>query len=122
MLRSQLSLIVRGIVVVALAFSCGIALAESDAESANSVTPGCHSLIDGNNDTDRSIQGFCLGIVATLEIWGGVGKFICAPKGVTRLQMIRVVVQYIDNRPARMHERFDLLALEAMKAAWPCKP
>ena len=36
-------------------------------------------------------------------------------------QTVRVVVQYIDSRPERMHEDFKKLALEAMKAAWPCK-
>src|SRR4029453_4871755 len=30
-------------------------------------------------------------------------------------------VQYIDARPARMHEDFRILAAEAMRAAWPCK-
>jgi hypothetical protein len=36
-------------------------------------------------------------------------------------QAVRIVVQFIDARPARLHERFTLLALEALTAAWPCK-
>ncbi len=36
-------------------------------------------------------------------------------------QEVRVVVAYIDARPARMHEPFIALALEALQKAWPCK-
>jgi hypothetical protein len=43
------------------------------------------------------------------------------PDGVATGQMVRVVVSYIDARPARMHEPFKGLALEALRAAWPCK-
>jgi hypothetical protein len=46
---------------------------------------------------------------------------IDAPAGVLGGQAVKVVVAYIDARPARMHERFDRLALEAFRAAWPCK-
>jgi Rap1a immunity proteins len=46
----------------------------------------------------------------------------CIPFGsVTQDQMVRVVVQYIDSRPTRMHEAFGKLALEAMRDGWPCK-
>jgi Rap1a immunity proteins len=41
--------------------------------------------------------------------------------GVTVGQEIMVVVAYIDARPARMHENFGVLALEALRTAWPCK-
>jgi hypothetical protein len=45
---------------------------------------------------------------------------LCPPKGSDRAQSIRVVVQYIDSRPARLHENFPDLAQEALRAAWPC--
>jgi Rap1a immunity proteins len=45
----------------------------------------------------------------------------CPPKGVTSGQALRVVVTYIDAIPARMHENFKYLAVEALRAAWPCK-
>lgn len=46
---------------------------------------------------------------------------VCAPGAVTKGQALKVVVQYIDQRPARMHEDFMKLAVEALQAAWPCK-
>jgi hypothetical protein len=36
-------------------------------------------------------------------------------------QLVRVVVAYIDQRPARLHESFLNLALEALTDAWPCQ-
>jgi hypothetical protein len=32
-----------------------------------------------------------------------------------------VVAQYIDGKPARLHESFIMLASEALRSAWPCK-
>jgi hypothetical protein len=43
------------------------------------------------------------------------------PDGVTLGQEVKVVVAYIDARPARMHEPFTQLALEALRTAWPCR-
>jgi Rap1a immunity proteins len=45
----------------------------------------------------------------------------CRPAGVTIAQEVRVVVVYIDARPARMHEPFKMLVVEALRAAWPCR-
>jgi hypothetical protein len=70
--------------------------------------------------TPTFFKDIASGVISALADWGHVDKFICLPP-VTRQQMVRVVVQYIDNRPARMHERFVILAAEAMTAAWPCK-
>ena len=39
---------------------------------------------------------------------------------VTYEQAVRVVVAYIDQRPARAHETFEFLAFEALERAWPC--
>jgi hypothetical protein len=37
---------------------------------------------------------------------------MCFPVGVTREQVVRAVVQYIDGQPARMNENFVPLAIE----------
>ncbi len=42
------------------------------------------------------------------------------PATGTRGQLVRTVVAYIDARPARMHENFGVLSLEALRTAWPC--
>lgn len=117
MLRSRFSLILRGIVVLAaLTLSGGFA---AGSEPANTVMAGCRAVVE-NKNTDANIiymRGYCLGLISGLS----AGRENCAPAEVTNGQLARVVVQYIDARPARMHEEFRKLALEAMKAAWPCR-
>jgi hypothetical protein len=41
----------------------------------------------------------------------------CSPERATVGQTLRMVVRYIDQRPERMHERFEDLALEAILEA-----
>lgn len=121
MLRSQLALNLRGIVVIAaLMLSGGSACAQGpDIISANGVLPGCiNALSDQPNSNLAWETGYCQGIVSTLSY---MEDQLCFPKGVTTGQQIRVIVRYINDRPERMHENFKALALEAMKAAWPCK-
>jgi hypothetical protein len=70
---------------------------------------------------DSVLRGLCIGTIDGIFY---VDKKICPPpKGnaINLGQIGRVVVQYIDNHPARMHEDFKKLALEAMRAAWPCQ-
>jgi Rap1a immunity proteins len=54
-------------------------------------------------------------------VFGMGGRDFCQPKGVTRGQARAVVIKYIEARPQRMHEDFGMLAVEALKAAWPCQ-
>jgi hypothetical protein len=89
------------------------------SESANDLMPGCRAVVE-NENTDIYMRGYCLGLIS--GVFYSVSQGICAPAEVTNGQLARVVVQYIDARPGRMHEGFRKFALEAMKAAWPCKP
>jgi Rap1a immunity proteins len=84
--------------------------------------PGCRGYASDHPPTDFNLElsfkmGLCAGAIRSfvhLEV-------ICPPPKVIDQQAARVIVQYIDARPARMHEKFIGLALEAMQAAWPCK-
>jgi hypothetical protein len=87
------------------------------AGSANDVMPGCRAVVEDKN-TNIYMRGYCLGLISGVY---SMSQGICAPAEVTNSQLARVVVQYIDARPARMHEDFKKFALEAMKAAWPCR-
>ena len=62
-------------------------------------------------------RGVCAGVVLGIA---AAHPDVCAPAGAVRDQAVRIVVQYIDARPARMHEYFSWLAIEALRAAWPC--
>jgi Rap1a immunity proteins len=115
----------RGIALVAtMMFSCGAAVAEPDQDSANFMLPPCRAVaVYGNAKSkgDPYFMGVCVGIINTIGLMGVAFHRVCLPNGVTTRQAVAVVVQYIDKRPARMHQDFKILAVEALAAAWPCK-
>ena len=88
--------------------------------SANDTMPGCRAFI---TDSMRNLleQGVCAGIIQAMFYFGRTRLDVCFPDGVKLAQAVRVVIRYIDQRPERMHERFEALALEALQQAWPCR-
>jgi hypothetical protein len=106
----------------ALALTITAASAAEDVTSANFVLLNCRGFINRSVPDDPAAliaQGYCLGFIEGL-VYGG-GKAICVPSGVTTGQAFKVVIAYIEVRPARMHEPFRILALEALRSAWPCR-
>ena len=117
----------RGIALVAaMMLGCGAVLADPDRTSANYVMSGCRTYV-GNGASAETDLPLMVGMAMDMAKCGGLieglsyAAPICKPNYVTNDQMVRVVVKYIDDRPARMHEDFMLLALEALRAAWPGK-
>jgi hypothetical protein len=107
-----------------------VAAAERDLLSANTIMPSCQTALGQN--WDNPFAGYRLGSVdglaaaanipeSFLQPWAKQSVCLDIPNGVTGFQMVKVVVAYIDARPARMHENFQTLALEALRNAWPCK-
>jgi hypothetical protein len=113
----------RGIALIAaMIMNFGSALAEADMYSANFMIAGCRLLLQPdlpNTSKEAFYIGQCTGVIEGL-IYAASGV-VCLPVGATQGQAIHVVVKYIDDRPARLHENFKPLALEALQAAWPCK-
>jgi hypothetical protein len=67
-------------------------------------------------------EGVCAGTITAFAYVGrNLNQPFCFPEGVTHEQMVRVVVAYTEARPARMHEKWRVLALEALREAWPCR-
>jgi hypothetical protein len=103
--------------------------AEPDRGSADNRMRGCRELLritdnaaeEPNRDPSNAYRvGICFGTINAL-IAVGIPLGICEPPHATNEQAIRVVVQYIDARPARLYEDFLLLAIEALRNAWPCQ-
>jgi Rap1a immunity proteins len=117
MFRPQSRLALHGIMVIAALMLSGGSAFAVDMASANYVMPGCRAFLNKTN-TDVFLSGLCHGLIAGAQYRS---QEICEPDGITHGQEVRVVVQYIDARPARMHEDFRKLALEAIRAAWPCQ-
>jgi hypothetical protein len=109
------------VLIASLILNCEVAFGQ-DYTTANGMMPGCRRIVayEASPNTSAAYDtGMCAGIIGTLFYFGSALGF-CSPERANRGQALRVVVQYIDARPARMHERFQDLALEALKAAWPC--
>jgi hypothetical protein len=98
------------------------AVAEPDLNSANYLMPACKKFAnsDFNVNSLSFLSGVCAGTIGTLMTISSV-LHICLPPQVTNGQAVQVVIQYIDAQPARLHENFTLLAIEALREAWPCK-
>lgn len=107
------------IAVVLVLISIGTARAQHDQHSANHIVPGCVDFIQGIG-REPFLAGVCAGTVDTLT-WSHGGRLICRPAEATTGQVVRVVVTFIQARPARMHESFVFLAMDALTEAWPCK-
>jgi hypothetical protein len=106
------------ILIAAIVLPGGAAFAE-DRQSANYMMAGCRGiLLDHVPPKLYFDTPYCAGVIDGLG-WADSG--ICPPAGATSGQAVRVVVKYIDDRPERLHEKFYTLALEALRAAFPCK-
>jgi hypothetical protein len=101
------------------------------SESANYKLPACRDFnAMANEDVSRALVqdanrlfraaacgGQIDGVANTLEVTGQ----ICRPPGVTRGQVMAVVMTYIERIPERQNENFMVLAIEALKRAWSCR-
>ena len=128
MIRSRLPVLGAIALIMATTFNCGAAAAGPNQSSADYVMPGCRdaaSLITfsnaGESKEQVSLMSFCAGIVVGLSFMGQAYG-ICVPAGTTSQQATSIVVQYIDGQPARTDEDFRSLAIEALRANWPCSP
>jgi hypothetical protein len=84
--------------------------------SANSYLPGCKDYLQQKSNV---MTGRCIGVVEGLGVVAG--HIYCPPETGTTDRHIRVILLYIEARPDRMNEDFRMLALEALRDAWPCQ-
>ena len=122
-----------GVALAALAgvLTTTVVQAQSAAErsapplSATKIMPGCRgvgtqAVID--DSVVNYMAGFCTGAVAALLAPSNTRDLgYCVPAGVTLGQARNVAIDYIDHNPARQHEPFGALVLDAFRAAWPCR-
>jgi hypothetical protein len=107
-----------------VAVTTDVAIAQ-DPYSANAVLRGCR-LNAGEATAITPVNvydlAFCTGeVVALMQISGALQNPICLPRDATVDEAKQVIVEYLDKMPERTHDRFALLAVEALRHAWPCK-
>ena len=68
--------------------------------------------------------GECLGVIyALLDVSQALTERLrfCPPIQFDAQQGVRAVIKYIEAKPARAREDFTAIALEALRATWPCR-
>lgn len=119
---SRFNTLLAVLVVSAGAIASGQASVAVDPQSAMVMLGPCRDLSQLPPVTQQRSSpvemGECAGIIDTIIYFDAS---ICTPTGSTFKQGALVVVDYLSKRPARLHENFKDLALEALRAAWPCR-
>jgi hypothetical protein len=88
--------------------------------SGNNMYQACKNYANYTKD-DLQNQSMCLGIVGAIRYFSD-GRFgFCTPDGVTTSQALRIVVKYMDDNPAVLHEDLREITVDALRSAWPCK-
>jgi Rap1a immunity proteins len=107
---------------IALAAATPIhAKAESDLFSGNRWQPFCAAARAGDDSIDSFPQGVCVGVVAATERVLTRLKAVCPPSSATHGQNVRIVVRYMQDNPQVTHQDIRDIAVDALRAAWPCK-
>src|SRR5690242_1428275 len=79
---------------------------------------GCKDFVAGRSNF---LSGRCVGAVEVLDDLGSDNISFCRPETINNIELVRVIVTYIEGLPKRWGDGFGLLANEAMAKAWPCK-
>ncbi|WP_404294171.1 Rap1a/Tai family immunity protein (plasmid) [Microvirga sp. RSM25] len=87
------------------------------------MTTACRGYLD-NDKRDHPInQGMCAGMIGAMFYYGSSlprGDRFCSPSNANTVQAIRIVINYMDNNPAILHNVFYEIVEEALRKAWPC--
>ena len=114
-------------VAVFLLFSCSVARAGADS--------GSELLSKCKVQTASFDMGYCAGFISavldTLNMWEASDVYekrthdkdvrFCLPAEVTNGQIILVFVKYMEDHPEQLHKPANLLLVEALRKAFPCK-
>jgi hypothetical protein len=113
-----------------------------DQNSVRFIMPGCRDFLfpaDLPNITSLVSRAHCMGAVSGIvfmgkplavtspsdSLDGAIRRYLCLniPFDVTLSDEITIVIAYAESRPERANGSisFYALALEALRAAWPCK-
>jgi hypothetical protein len=125
-------LIIGAILLLALAH-----LGPALGEDANHIIADCRAVTSEQSFKDMAEARECLGIIVGTRVGATLQSHIlktpppfCIPDNVTRSQMVRVVVDYIDRQSPILTtgaldkdaNMLSYLAYFAMREAWPCSP
>ncbi len=109
------------------------------AETVEEMVSNCHSVVNAPVSNDQVMiredraSGICWGAFLVFQQMIMIVDYpsdkhplhpffkVCAPEESTRTQLIAVFYEYAKKHPERYHEDFFFVALDAERAAFPCK-
>lgn len=103
-----------------------------DDYSANHWLPACKDYMTIATGDRRSVQDIYARVGRATDadqcggyVWGITDALAdlrqtCVPPGVTRGQILRVLINELDRQPQRHHET-SRLTIETLKRVWPCR-
>src|SRR5215216_3595674 len=100
------------------------ASAHAQTPTGNDIYRACRDVLDAESLTNLSGQGQCAGIVSATVYFLALHlrnePKVCPPQGATNEQAIRVVVRYMEANPSKLGIPIYVLAIDALRSAWPC--
>lgn len=117
------------IVFALLALPHPSSAASSDGNKLLEDCGAIERLMDGGKSTSNSTgMGFCLGLMQGItnsnmiyQVRAPGKELLCLPKnGIENGQAARVVVKYLRDHPEQLHENDFVLAMRALRDAFPC--
>jgi hypothetical protein len=108
--------------MAALVMVSTAAAVERDPHSAAFHARACRSLITGEEHAPH-LQGSCAGQIALLlQLSDALPQPLrfCAPAPVTVRQATEAVAAYMERHPAELHHAFSVIAILALRDAFPC--
>jgi hypothetical protein len=119
----------RELIVIALSFPTmppvqAAVVEDINIASAQFNVQGCREFLSEHVAAEkRWSASLCVATVLTMDsyaIFLPLPFHSCTAKAATPEQLVRTVVQFIDDHPTRSQESFAKLTLEALGQAWPC--
>ncbi len=123
----------RLIIAVALLVSSQPSFTENslDFNKGSGLLEYCNALlrgIDGEKVTQEEINkaGVCIGYITGFNSYNNLvtnfnTNLFCPPSGVYIGILVRVVVKYLKDNPAYLHQPSSGLTISALMEAYPCK-
>jgi hypothetical protein len=99
-----------------MAPAIAMANAQQSLFSANSVLPGFKAVFEEGRGLGRQDTGFCVGAI-NAPVFLSPTQCVEMPEDVTFLQILPVVVRFIEARPERMDDAFVGVTFEALHDA-----
>jgi hypothetical protein len=107
---------------------CLSAVVLAEEPDGNSLLRQCRFAMDSNEAQtaeERMGGAYCLGMVrgiyALNDYYLALDRAaLCPPRDVSLTRLVEVVVSYLSDNPAQLHEPDTALAVLAMQSAFPC--